>query len=97
MCAPLANTKRLQISIKLAEPKPFNGNTTQACAELSILKCYFFMVDLTYTATKAADTEAACQYAVVLMASNAVRYMNRLEVQSHALDSFPEFQKFFLN
>ena len=40
---------------------------------LSVLKRYFIMVGLTHTATKAADTEAMYQYAVALMAGNAVR------------------------
>ena len=58
-----------------------------------ILKHYFIAVGLTYIATKAADTEAACQYAVVLMAGNTARWMDRLEVQGHALNSFLEFEK----
>ena len=53
------------------------------------------MVGLTYTATKAAGMEAAYQYAVVLMAGNAARWMDSLEVQGHALNSFMEFEKLF--
>ena len=64
---------RLQISIKLAEPKPFNGNTTQAHAWLSALKQYFITVGLIYKATEAPGILAAYQYAVVLMAGNTVR------------------------
>ena len=72
--APLANNKNQpQISIKLAKPKPFNGNPMQAHMWLSAVKHYFIVVGLTYTATEAADTEAVCQYAVALMSSNAVR------------------------
>ena len=64
----LANKNWPQISIKLVEPRSFNSNTMQAQACLSTLKHYFIAVGITYTATKAADTEAACQYAVVLIA-----------------------------
>ena len=96
--APLANNKNQpQISIKLAEPKPFNSNTIQACAWLSALKWYFIVVGLTFTATEAADMEAACQYTVVLMAGNAARWIDRLEVQGHAPNSFLEFEKLFIN
>ena len=52
----------------------------QAILWLSTLKQYFVVVGLTYTATKAADTEAMCQYTVVLMAGNAARWIDRLEV-----------------
>ena len=69
-----------QISIKLAEPKPFNGNTMQARAWLSALKRYFIAIGLIYKATEASGTLAACQYAVALMAGNAARWMDRLEV-----------------
>ena len=55
------------------EPKPFTGNTTKSHAWFSTLKCYFIVVGLTYTATEAAETEAACQYAVALMAGNTAR------------------------
>ena len=73
MRALLINNNQSQIDIKLAEPKPFNGNTMQACAWLSALKNYFIAVGLTYTATEAADIEVASQYAVVLMSGNAAR------------------------
>ena len=43
----------------------------QAHTWLSTLNQYLIAVGLTYKAAKAADTLAACQYAVVLMASNA--------------------------
>ena len=43
----------------------------QAYALLSALKGYFITVGITYKATEAADTLAACYYAVVLMAGNA--------------------------
>ena len=97
-CAPVANSNnQLQISIKLAELKPFTGNTILACAWLSTLKWYFIAVGLTYKATKAADTLAVGQYAVALMAGNATRWIDRLEVQGHAPNSFPEFEKLFIN
>ena len=80
-CAPLIHiNNQPQISIKLAEPKPFNGNTTQACTWLSALKRYFIAIGLIYKATKASGTLAACQYAVALMAGNVARWMDRLEV-----------------
>ena len=60
------------------EPKPFNGNTTQVW--LSTFKHYFIAVGPTYTATEAADTLAVCQYAVALMAGNAIRWKDRLDV-----------------
>ena len=44
------------------------------------LKCYFIVVGITYIATEAANTKAVCQYAMVLMGSNAARCMDRLEV-----------------
>ena len=79
--APLIHiNNRPQISIKLAEPKPFNGNTTQAHTWLSALKRYFIAVELIYKATKASGPLAACQYAVTLMAGNAASWMDRLEV-----------------
>ena len=56
----------------------------QAQAWLSTLKYYFFVTRIPYVATKAANTEAACQYAVVLMGGNNVRWMNRLKVQGNA-------------
>ena len=59
--------------IKLAEPKPFNGSTTQAQAWLSDLKCYFIVVRIINLATNAAEIEAVCEYAVVLMGGNAKR------------------------
>ena len=96
--ALLANNKnQTQITIKLAEPKQFNGNTMQACTWVLTLKHYFIVVGIAYTATKAADTEAACQYAVVLISGNTARWMDRLEVQGHAPNSFPEFEKLFIN
>ena len=57
----------------------------------------FIAIGLTYKATKAADTLAACQYAVALMAGNATRWMDRLEVQGHAPNNFMEFEKLFIN
>ena len=98
MHAPLAHSNNWpQISIKLVEPKPFNSNTMQACAWLSTLKQYLIIVGLTYKATEVADTLAACQYAVALMAGNGARWMDRLEVQGHAPNSFLEFKKLFIN
>ena len=79
------------------EPKPFNGNTMQAHTWLFTLKLYFIAVGLIYKATKASGTLTVYQYAVALMASNAARWMDRLEVQGHALHSFPEFKKLFIN
>ena len=61
MHAPLIySNNRPQINIKLVEPEPFNGNTTQACVCLSTLKRYFIAIGLTYKATGAADTLAEC-------------------------------------
>ena len=51
----------------------------QAQARLSAWKCCFIVVGIIYIATKAADTEAVCQYAVKLMGGNAKRCINRLE------------------
>ena len=80
-CAPLIYiNNRPQINIKLAEPKLFNGNTTQARVWLSALKQYFIAIGLVYKATKAFGTLAAYQYAVALMAGNAARWMGRLEL-----------------
>ena len=97
MCAPLANRNWPQISIKLAELKLFNSNTTQAQAWLSALKHHFIVVGITYIATNAANTEAVCYYTKFLMAGNAVRWMDKLEVQGHALNSFLEFDKLFID
>ena len=69
----------------------------QACAGLSALKQYFIAVGLIYKATKASGTLAACQYAMALMAGNAARWMDRLEVKGHASNSFLEFKKLFIN
>ena len=55
------------------------------------------MVGIIYIATEAADTEVGCQYVVALMGGNAVRQMNRLEVQGNAPNSFPEFKKLLIN
>ena len=72
--APLIHSNNQpQISIKLAEPKPFNGNTMQAYAWLSALKRCFIAIGLFYKATKASGTLAVCQYAMALMASNEAR------------------------
>ena len=80
-CALLTHSNnRPQISIKLAEPKLFNGNTMQACVWLSALKQYFIAIGLIYKAPKASGTLAAYQYAVVLMVGNVARWMHRLEV-----------------
>ena len=68
----------------------------QAHAWLSTLKRYFIAVGLTYKATEAADTLAACQDTVALMTGNAARWMDRLEVQGYAPNSFLEFEKLFL-
>ena len=64
---------------------------------LSTLKHYFIIVSITYIATKEANTEAVYQYAVVLMGGNAVRLMDRLEIQGNAPNSFLEFEKLFIN
>ena len=69
----------------------------QAQACLSTLICYFIVVGITYIATEAANTEAVCQYAVVLMGGNAARCMDRLEIQGNSLNSFLEFEKPFIN
>ena len=61
------------------------------------MKHYFIALCITFIATKSSETEAACQYAVVLMGGNAVRWMDRLEVQVKALNSFPEFEKLFID
>ena len=53
------------------------------------LKKNSIAIGLIYKATEAADTLAACQYAVVLMAGNAARWLYRLEVQGHIPNSFP--------
>ena len=92
----VASLNRSQINIKSVDPKPFDSNTMQARMWLSTLKCYFIVVGLIYTATEAADTEAACQYTVVLMAGNIARWMDKLEVQGHAPSSFLEFKKLFI-
>ena len=68
----------------------------QAQAFLSALKHYFIAVGITYIATKAADTEIACQYFVVLMAGNIARWMDRWEVQRNAPNSFLEYDKLFI-
>ena len=49
-------------------------------AWLSALKKYFIAIGLVYKATEASGTLAACQYTVALMAGNAARWMDRLEV-----------------
>ena len=54
------------------------------------------VVGVTYTVTKAANTETAYQYAEVLIAGNAARWMDRLELQGHNLNSFLEFEKLFI-
>ena len=97
MHAPLANKNKVEIRIKLEEPRPFYGNTMQAYAWLYALKYYYILVGLTYTATKAADTEASCQYAVALMSGYTAIWMDRLEVQGHAPKSYLEFEKLFIN
>ena len=79
------------------EPKLFNGNNMQAHAWLSTFKRYFIASGLTYKASDAAKTLAVCQYAVLLMAGNAARWMDRLEVQGHTPNSFPEFEKLLVN
>ena len=76
---------------------PFNGNTTQAQAWLSTVKHYFIALVITYVATDSADTEAACQYAVALMAGNTTRWMDRLKVQSLTPNSFLEYEKLFID
>ena len=48
-------------------------------------------------ATKAVDTEAACQSAVVLMGGSIERWMDSLEVQGNATNSFIKFKKLFIN
>ena len=79
--APLIHSNnQLEVNIKLAEPKPFNGYTMQAHVWLYTLKWYFIAVGLIYKATEASGTLAACQYAVALMAGNGARWMDRLEV-----------------
>ena len=55
------------------------------------------MFGITYTVTKAADTEAAYLYALVLMVGNAARWMNGIDIQDNALGSCPEFEKLFIN
>ena len=55
------------------DPKPINDKIIQAWAWLSALKCYFIIIGITCIATKAADAEAACQYAMALMGGNAAR------------------------
>ena len=77
--------------------KPFNGYTMQAWACLSALKCYFIAVGISYIATKAADTEVACQYIVILIEGYTTRWIDRLEVQSNPPNSFLEFEKLFIN
>ena len=52
----------------------------QASTWLFALEHYFIAVGLTYMATEAADTEAVCQYTVVLMAGIAARYLDKLKV-----------------
>ena len=52
----------------------------QACVWLSALKQYYIAIGLDYKATEASGTLAACQYAVALIACNAARWMDRLEV-----------------
>ena len=96
--APLIHiNNQPQITIKLAEPKPFNGNTTQAHAWLSALKWYFISVGLVYKVIEASGTLEAYQYAVALMVGNAARWMDRLELLGHAPNSFLEFEKLFIN
>ena len=79
------------------ELKPFNGNTMQARMCLFAFKWYLIAIGLIYKVTKASGTLAACQYTVVLMAGNVARWMDRLEVQDHAPNSFPEFKNLFIN
>ena len=43
----------------------------QAQVCLFAVKCYFIAVGIIYIATEAADTEAACQYAVIPMGGSA--------------------------
>ena len=65
----------LQISIKLEETKPFNSNTKQAQACLSILELYFIAIGITYKATKASDIDTMYHYAVALMGGSTARFM----------------------
>ena len=69
----------------------------QAQAWLSTLKYYFIAVGIIYVATKAAGTEAACQYTVELMGGNTATWMDKLEVQGKTPNSLPEFEKLFIN
>ena len=72
--APLAkNNNWLKISIKLSEPKLFTNNTMQACAWLSTVKRYVIAIGLIHKAINAANTLAACQYVVTVMAGNTAR------------------------
>ena len=54
-------------------------------------------VGITLIATETADTEATYQYAVALMGGNAARWMDRLEAQGNAPNSFLEFKKLSFN
>ena len=69
----------------------------QAQMWLLTLKQYSIAVSLTYIATKAAYTEAVYQYIVLQIASSTSRKIDGLEVQGHALNSFPKFEKLFIN
>ena len=74
--------------------KSFNNISTLA---LSTLKCYYFVVVIIYIATKSANTESACQYTVKKMECNAERWMDTLEVQGNALNSFLQLKKLYIN
>ena len=55
------------------------------------------MVGITFIATKLANTEAVYQYIMALMGVNALIWMDRLEAQGNAPNSFLEFEKLSIN
>ena len=60
-------------------------------------KHYFIAVGITFIATKAAETEAVCQYIVALMGGNAARWIDKLKVQSNTPNNLLEFEMLFMN
>ena len=55
------------------------------------------MVGITILFVETANPQLTCQYTVVLMEGNVERWMNRLEVQESAPNTFLGFEKLFFN
>ena len=84
----------MQLTVKLPEPKSFDGSAAQAKAWISLLDRYFRAHDLNFEEEDA--QRKMCSIASSLLIRTAARWLDRLESLSQQPKTYDAFKQAFL-